>query len=206
MTRTVEHRFGSVAEFRANDDGSTVSFRGYATVYDVWYDVAGGPEAGGWRERILPGAATRTLNTNPLVHLLLNHEGLPLAATRSGTLLLEQDERGLMASAPSLDMANPKVQEARSVMARGDADAMSFAFRVPAGEQEWNADYTERTIKAFDLNVQGADVSLVTTPANPYTVAQIRSAAGIEEHRTPQGMSVEFARAVLDQIRSGAPR
>ena len=65
-------------------ESNTVAFRGYATVYDQWYDVGGGPEVGGWREMIVAGAARRTLNARPDVRLLIDHEGQPIARTRSG--------------------------------------------------------------------------------------------------------------------------
>lgn len=208
MPRTIEHRQHRVdagrIELRESDDG-TCSFRGYACVYDVWYDVAGGPERGGWREMVAADAASRTLNARPDVRLLLNHDGLPLARTRSGTLLLDQDSRGLIAEAPALDLRNPKVQEVRSGMDRGDVDEMSFAFRVT--RQEWNDDYTERTIREFALDVSGSDVSIVTYPANPYTVAQLRTAAGIDEiaAEAKRFGSLDTARAVLEHIRISSP-
>lgn len=179
----------------------TVAFRGYATVYDTWYEVAGGPERGGWMEMIAAGAGARTLNTKPSVMLLLNHEGLPLARTTSGTMTLVEDSRGLIADAPGLDLRNPRVQEANSVMSRKDVDEMSFAFR--ATRQEWNDDYTERTIREYDLNVRGSDMSIVTWGANPATVAQIRSAAQIDEMRACASrpvMTLAHMRSIATQI------
>ena len=184
-------------ELRAADSGA-IEFHGYATVYDEWYPVGGGPERGGWNEIVAAGAAARTLNAKPDVRLLVNHDGLPLARTRSGTLHLDEDKRGLIVSAPSLDAANPLVQQVRSAMERGDVDEMSFAFRVT--RQEWNDDYTERTIREFDLSVSGADVSIVTYPANPATVAQLRAAAKIDEARAASsGMSLVYAKALASQ-------
>src|SRR5688572_10708077 len=54
----VDCRF-SKFEKRANDDG-TVALVGYATTWDTWYDVAGGPPWG-WSESIAKGAATKAL-------------------------------------------------------------------------------------------------------------------------------------------------
>lgn len=206
MTPTLEARQFTARgiELREDTDGN-VAFRGYATVYDEWYDVAGGPERGGWREMVASGAGARTLNARPDVRLLLNHDGLALARTKSGTLTLSEDRSGLIAEAPALDMRNPRVQELRSGMDRGDIDEMSFAFRV--NRQEWNDDYTERTIREYALDVAGSDVSIVTYPANPFTVAQLRAAAHIDELRTARsttGMSLEFARAIATQVRVGA--
>lgn len=186
-------------ELRASEGATTVSFSGYATVYDEWYDVAGGPEMGGWREMVSAGAAKRTLNAKPDVRLLINHDGLPLARTRSGTLMLTEDERGLLVDASALDLSNPQVMQLRSAMDRGDVDEMSFAFRTT--RQEWNADYTERIIREFALDVSGSDVSIVTYPANPATVAQLRAAARVDELRSAaRPMSLAMAKAIATQI------
>lgn len=192
---------GLEMEMRTVSD-TTVAFRGYATVYDTWYEVVGGPERGGWNEMVAAGAGARTLNAKPSVMLLVNHEGLPLARTTSGTMTLEEDKKGLIADAPKLDLRNPKVQEVNSAMSRGDVDEMSFAFRVT--RQEWNDDYTERVIREYDLNVRGSDMSIVTWGANPATVGQIRSAAHIDELRSQAPvavMSLDYMRAIATQIR-----
>lgn len=179
---------------------TTCSFSGYACVYDTWYDVCGGPEMGGWREMVAGGAGKRTLNTKPDVRLLGNHGGFPLARTRSGTLTLTEDERGLLVDAPNLDLENPTVAEIYSCMMRGDVDEMSYAFR--ATRQEWNADYTERIIREYALDVDGSDVSIVTYPASKATVATMRTAARVDELRSgrPAGMSLAMAQAIATQI------
>lgn len=203
MKGDIERRLytGLDMEMRTVTD-STVAFRGYATVYDEPYEMLGGPDKGGWMETVAGGAAARTLNTKPSVMLLVNHDGLPLARTKSGTMTLEEDSRGLIADAPKLDLRNPKVQEVNSAMSRGDVDEMSFAFRVT--RQEWNEDFTQRIIREFDLNVRGADMSIVTWGANPATVAQIRAAAQIDELRSGVAvptMSLAYMRAIATQIR-----
>lgn len=205
MTRSLELRAFPAHGIELRTEGETVEFRGYATAYEHEYPVAGGPDEGGWLEVIALGAARRTLNARPDVRLLVNHEGLPLARTRSGTLTLEEDERGLVAVAPQLDLRNPRVQELRSAMDRGDVDEMSFAFRVT--RQEWNTDFTVRRILEFALDVAGSDVSIVTYPANPATVAQLRAAAGVDELRADAhrpAMSLAFAHAIATQVRAHA--
>lgn len=154
-------------ELRFNQDG-TVFVHGYATVYDFPYDVAGGPPFG-WSETIVRDACRVSVQQGADVRLLINHEGIPLARTKSGTLRLESDDIGLYNAAPSLDPRSPTVQSLISAMSRGDLDEMSFAFRVK--EQEWNDDFTERHITEVIL----FDVSMVTYPANPATVSTTRS-------------------------------
>ena len=188
----------------------TAEFRGYATAYDQWYDVAGGPDAGGWRERITPRAARMTLNQRPDVRLLVDHSStLILARTKSGTLLLEEDDAGLMALAPSIDLRDPHALSVTVKMERGDVDSMSFAFR--AVKQEWNRDYTERTIREVDLGVEGSDTSIVTFPANKAAVGTMRSVffdgavRSIDDLRADSvrttTFSLEVAKAVREQLR-----
>jgi len=69
-----------------------------------------------------------------------------------------------------LDPSSPYAQSVRSAVLRGDADQMSFAFRVT--RQAWNEDYTERRIK----EVQLFDASVVTYPASEATVVQMNAA------------------------------
>jgi HK97 family phage prohead protease len=176
-------------ELRQTDDGMPV-VEGYATVYDYAYDIAGGPDMGGFTEVIAPGAAKKSAMEAD-VRLLANHEGLPMARTKSGTLELESDDIGLKVRA-TLDPSNPTAAEVRSAMERGDVDQMSFAFRVV--RDEWNKDYSERTISEVKLY----DVSVVTYPANPATVVKLRSedkpAETTDDAPKAGGLSVAQAR------------
>lgn len=196
----VEHRRLADVAFRM--DGDTPVLDGYALVYEYRYDIGGGPDAGGFTEVIARGAAAKSAGEAD-VRLLVNHDGVPLARSRGGegTLTLESDDIGLKVRA-ELDPANPKVQELRSAMNRGDLDQMSFAFRIPKGEgrQEWSSDYTLRTIR----EVQLFDVSVVTYPANPATVAKLRSDEIPAEEATLEvvsGRRLDVARAQADRLR-----
>ena len=172
---------------RQSEDGLPV-LEGYATVYDYRYDIGGGPEAGGFSEVIAKGAAAKSAKEAD-VRMLVNHEGVPLARTRSGTLELESDDIGLKVRA-TLDPTNPTAQEVRSAMERGDLDQMSFAFRVM--RESWSSDYSERTISEVKL----FDVSVVTYPANPSTVVKLRADDEQAEQadEQPAGRSVTQAR------------
>jgi len=157
----------ALARVEIRMDGDRPMLDGYATVYDYRYDVAGGPENGGFTELIAQRAAAKSA-AEADVRLLVNHGGLPLARTKSGTMELVSDDVGLRVRA-ELDPSNPVVTELRSAMNRGDLDEMSFGFRVL--RDAWSADYSERTISEVKL----FDVSLVTYPANPATVAMMRA-------------------------------
>lgn len=103
------------------------------------------------------------------MNFLVNHEGLSLARTRSGTLKLSEDATGLYSEA-RLDPTNPVVQQVRSAVERGDLSEMSFAFRVV--RDVWNApDYDDRRIA--EVNLDHGDVSVVNFGANGWTADTI---------------------------------
>lgn len=172
-TLTREDRSYTIAdlEVRQDDDG-TVTFEGVASTVDSPYTVR--DMFGEFTETVARGAFNKTLKEKDDVRLLVNHEGVPLARTKSKTLTLAADPN--LRSTATLDPANPTVQEIRSAMGRGDLDQMSIGFRVT--RQEWDEDYTERVIR----EVQLFDVSVVTYPANPTTSASIRSIDDLVRH------------------------
>ena len=137
-------------------------FRGLASRTGVAYEVF--DYYGSYSETINPGAFRATLAEDPHVPLLVMHDGLPLASTRSGTMRLWESDRGLEVEA-DLDMDDPRVKSLRSSVRRGDTNEMSFAFRVTG--QIWSEDYMDRTITA--ANLHRGDVSVVNMGANPYT-------------------------------------
>lgn len=164
-------------EFRTTSDGKNLTFDGYASVVERAYPVFGGPPYG-WNETIAPGAFKRTLLANADVSFLVNHEGLTLARTKSGTLKLSEDPTGLRAVA-DLDPKSNAVNDLRSAIERGDVDEMSFGFRVT--KDEWtddegraatSQDGTERRITEINLNK--GDVSAVNYGANPNTTGGFR--------------------------------
>lgn len=184
-------------EVRANGDG-TVGLHGYATVYGAEYDVAGGPPWG-WTEVVADGACRKSVMERDDVRCLFDHEGIPVARTKSRTMSLESDDTGLLVDVPSLDVTgSPLVQSLRSALERGDLDEMSFAFMVT--RQEWNEDYTHRTI----LEVKLYDVSVVTYPANPATVVALRNGTPPAAPAAGPTMSLAYAQAIALQSRNRA--
>jgi HK97 family phage prohead protease len=152
-------------EVRADDDAPTVTFEGTASVVDTPYAVR--DMFGEFEETIAKGAFRKTLGEKGDVRLLVNHDGVPLARTKSNTLKLSATPH--LRAVADLDPSNPDVQRIQSAMSRGDLDQMSIGMRVH--RQEWNDDYTERTIREAEL----FDVSVVTYPASPTTSASLRS-------------------------------
>ena len=163
---------------------ATATLTGYARRCSTRrYDMYGGPDKGGWTEYVDPKAFDETLKRKPDLHLLINHEGMPLARTKSGTLRLSTDRIGLHVGA-ELDRSDPDVQRLEVKMGRGDMDEMSFAFRTV--RHEWNNDESERRL--LELNLDKGDVSVVNFGASPTP----RRASVPPSRRSPLATSPNF--------------
>lgn len=182
-------------------------FTGYASVTETPYEVYGGPEYGGWNETMARGAFTRTLRANADINFLINHEGLTLARTKSRTLRLSEDKRGLKVDADLDTRMNP-VQDLRIAVERGDVDEMSLGMIVTKdewyderGEKASWSDGTERRIT--EVNMNRMDVSPVNYGANDHTVGAFHAAEmALAELR--DGRKINAAqRAVLISISTG---
>jgi HK97 family phage prohead protease len=171
-------------EFR--EDSGALTLTGYASTFNQPYDM------GWYTERVAADAFKRTLGRSPDVRLLINHDGLPLARTSSGTLTLDTDSKGLRVSA-ELDPSDPDVERLAPKMQRGDLNQMSFAFRVVS--DVWEDDMSKRTLRELDLN--DGDVSVVTYPANKGALVGLRSMA-------PHLEAVQSALAALE-ARAASP-
>lgn len=198
----VEQRFAPtpMVEVRADNDGGAPIIAGYATVYERSYDVFGGPDKGGWSEIIGNGAARKSANEaggrdeEYDVKLFFDHEGLPLASVRAGTLSLRSDATGLWTEATP-DIRSPYSMEIVSRIQRRELDAMSFAFTVL--RQRWedldgNEDDPMTAPVRRIQEVKLFDASVVSFPANP------AASVGLKQDRSASGMSLDEARALRD--------
>ncbi len=174
-------------EVRAENDGKTLI--GYAAVWDSPSEFMG------FTEFVKRGAFTKTLNDGADVRLLIDHDGVPLARTKSGTMALEEDERGLRVEA-ELDPMNPDAARIMSAMKRGDLSQMSFAFRTI--KDSWNGDRTVRELR----EVQLFDVSVVTFPAYEQTVAELRRKQETATVQTTSGVLLRKNQIALQKFRS----
>lgn len=164
MTTKMETREVKLDDFEVRAEGDKRSFVGYAAVFNS------DSEWLGFTERIAPGAFAKTLSSRNNVRMYVNHdETMLLASTRSGTLRLAEDGKGLRAEATL-----PETTAGRDLAVLLEAriaDSMSFGFSVPKGGDEWSVDGTRRTL----TNVRLHEVSVVTgTPAYARTSAMIR--------------------------------
>lgn len=181
-------------ELRAAPDGTggdLLTFAGYACVTEVGYEMQ--DWLGPYTEVVRAGAFKKTLGESADVPFLVNHAGLTLARTKSGTLQLAEDSTGLHTEA-SLDPSSPHVQALRSAMDRGDVDEMSFAFWVT--RQQWSPDYDQRDI--LEVNLNKGDVSVVNYGANPHTAGAQLNARDLTAHlvRLPE----DERRQVFDRL------
>jgi hypothetical protein len=120
---TLERRACTAGRLAVRSAGESLTLSGYASLTGVPYEVAG------YIETIARGAFRQTLADGADVQLLVNHTGLPLGRTRSGTLRLAEDDRGLRVEA-DLDAGDPDVQ--RLVRKLDGADLV----RRPDGETD----------------------------------------------------------------------
>ena len=164
----VEIRSGSPVEVRQAEDG-TIRVSGHAAVFNQEANIAGL-----FRERFERGAFSDAIGRDDVV-FLVNHDGLPLARTRSGTLRLSEDAEGLRIDA-ELDSNDPDVQALEPKLRRGDVDQMSIAFIPEVQEWDDTEDPPLRTISQASLR----DVSAVTHPAYEGTDIGLRA---LEDHK-----------------------
>ena len=158
-------------------DSEPVRFSGYAAVFNSPSERLWDRSRGEFTELIQPGAFHRTLGLNNDVRMYVNHNSdQVLASTRSLTLNLSEDSRGLRveASLPNTTYANDLAELMRS----GVVDSMSFGFTVPEGGDTWQGD--TRTLSEIALH----EVSVVTGhPAYPETAGA--SVRAVEAEPTP---------------------
>lgn len=169
LAGATERRSVAVSDFEVRTEGDELVLDGYASIFESPYDVFGGPGRGGWTEIVDRKAFDASLAHKPDVHLLVNHEGLPLARTKSGTMDLATDRKGLRVIA-RLERNDPDVASLAPKLRRRDMDEMSFAFRTV--RQEWNDDENERRL--LEVNIHKGDVSVVNFGANDATSVQLR--------------------------------
>ena len=114
---------------------------GYAATFGTAADI------GGFSETVRSGAFAASLRAKPDILALVDHDPSKLLArTRSGTLRLEEDRRGLQfeLDVPGTTLGNDVLAMAE----RGDLGGMSFGFRVT--DEAW-PDQRTRELRAVEL-------------------------------------------------------
>lgn len=174
-------------EVRA-EEGEPATIVGYASVFNSMSE-----DIMGFREIVMPTAFDRALKEEHDVRALVNHDpNRILGRTKSGTLVLSVDEKGLL-----VEIQPPDTQAARDALTsikRGDLDGMSFAFRTIT--DAWRTEDKQQIRELLDLEL--LDVSVVAYPAYPETQV---SARALEQARAtaapPPGVPNEINAARL---------
>lgn len=206
LERRIAH---APVEVRKGADGKT-RVRGYAAVWDS-------PAHG---EVIRKGAFTRSLEQRDDIRLLVNHDGVPLARTKSGTLSVGEDETGLWFDAELDVEGSQAARDLVSALERGDIDQCSFAgyFSDRKGDDGLREVFE---VKAVDVSVvtypwyeetsvgltgsRDADVALLclrslTPEQRDEVLALLDEVDEVEDEpaaEEPRGMSLADARALL---------
>lgn len=169
MTKGKERQIRSLQSeltTRAEADNGEKIIEGYFAVFNSETEL--------WRgafEEIAPDAFSETLAND--VRALINHDtSLVLARTKSGTLKLSVDNRGLWGEI----RINEKDTDAMNLyerLNRGDVDQCSFGFNVLEEETDYRDDGTVKwTLRKIDLH----EISVVTFPAYADTGVKARKA------------------------------
>ena len=173
---TLERRFAT--DLRIGHASRTLE--GYAATF------AHDANLGAFRERIRHGAFRDALSGDVLA--LLDHDpGKVLGRTRTGTLELREDDKGL-----AFTLELPDTAAGRDVLAlavRNDLGGMSFGFLVPEGGEEWEGD--TRTLRAIDLR----EISVVSAwPAYEGTEIALRNRGSNPDLRRARALRLAEAR------------
>lgn len=143
---------------------------GYAALFESRSE-----DLGGFVEEIDRGAFAGSLVKDDLdVRFLINHDSnLVLARSKSGTLELTEDERGLRIYARVAPYSY--AEDLKIAIERGDIDQMSFAFTVE--EDSWAAADDGTPLRRVHRVKDLFDVSVVTYPAYAETKTEVLARA-----------------------------
>lgn len=147
-------------------------FTGTAIVFDQW-TMIGQPEWG-FRERIMPGAMSKTLRESDVVLLVGHDPNMPVSRMTANTLRLEADDKGVHVDS-DLDTRISYVNDLALNIENRNVKGMSFGFWVPDGKEEWRRGddgVDERTV--YEIAVP--EITATAFPAYTATDAAVRSA------------------------------
>ncbi|PGE42090.1 HK97 family phage prohead protease [Bacillus cereus] len=168
MAKTKETRTFDITKLSTRDatEEQPSKITGYAAVFNSKTTI------GGWFDEVIePGAFARSLSENGDIRALFNHNwDNVLGRTKSGTLKLEEDEKGLKFE---IELPNTSVgRDLAESMSRGDINQCSFGFWITEENWDYNVEPALRTIKEVELY----EISVVSIPAYDDTeVSLVRS-------------------------------
>lgn len=153
----------SLSKFKTRDADGKKYISGYFAVFNSNYQLWDGAT-----ESVDPHAFDGALDSD--IRCLIDHDTrLVLGRTKSGTLALKVDDKGLWGEVE----INESDQDAMNLYARvqrGDVDQCSFGFEITSEEYSENGNEVHWTIKSVNLY----EVSVVTFPAYEDTQVSAR--------------------------------
>ena len=152
-----------LTEVRVKETEQGPVIHGYGAVYNQTSEPIPTKEGRTFQERIHPRAFEKLLATNPDVRALGNHDpNMLLGRTKSGTMTLGSDDRGLHYEIrPSGSAIGDHFLKA---IQRGDMDGSSFSFNAAPGGEQWDHTTTPPTRTITEMR-DLFDVGPVTFPA-----------------------------------------
>lgn len=163
-TKFLTRNFKSNLQVREETDKQDKTIEGYFVVFETETELWPGAF-----EEIARGAFDETMEND--IRALINHEtGLVLGRTKSGTLELKLDDKGLWGRI-SINENDLDAMNLYARVQRGDVDQCSFGFNILEESADYREDGTVKwTIEKIDLH----EVSVVTFPAYEATGVQAR--------------------------------
>lgn len=134
-------------------EGSAGKFAGYASVFN---------EIDSYGDTILPGAYQKTLETNGMPKMFLQHESWELPIGK--WLVAEEDDHGLYVEG-ELTVGMARADDTYAALKHGTLDGLSIGYRLSHDDYEYvpGADMERRVIKTVSLL---AEISPVVFPAD----------------------------------------
>ena len=177
-------------ELRAAADGAERTGHGYAALFDTWTDIGGM-----WRERIAPGAFTKSLQERDVLALHSHDSGRVVGRLGAGTLTLREDAKGLAFENPLPDTSDGR--DLIVQLERGDVAGMSIGFVSVRSEWDETKDVTERTI----LEAMLFEITYTAYPAYRDTEVALRSLEQIRDERRDHNRAGAGARLAARRAR-----
>ena len=150
-------------EYREDDDKPVVG--GYVVRWEKLSE-----EMFGFREKVSKGAFLKSLSEMRVLSFWNHNSDMVLGNTENGSLVLQEDERGL-----KFDLTLPDTsigRDARALIKRGDVKGMSFGFRTL--REQWDEADPKKVIRTL-LEVRLYEVSPTPMPAYPQSSVAARS-------------------------------
>ncbi|MGP4038338.1 HK97 family phage prohead protease [Gracilibacillus sp. D59] len=190
MKNKRETRIVDIAKLKTRaEEGESPKITGYAAVFNSKTTI------GDFFEEIIePGAFSQALSENNDVRALFNHNwDNVLGRSKSGTLSLEEDDRGLKFE---IELPNTSLgRDLAESMERGDINQCSFGFFATEETWDYSVEPALRTIHEVEL----FEISIVSIPAYDDTEAALVRSKEIDEKVEKRIKLINKIKGVLEE-------